>query len=74
VLGHNEAIKNAVKAGLGVGCLSELAVADEIERGLLVPLVSKRSMMRSFYFVRHKQAPTNQAVDQWITLCRDLPL
>jgi DNA-binding transcriptional LysR family regulator len=74
VLGHNEAIKNAVKAGLGVGCLSELAVADEIERGRLIPLVSKRSMMRSFYFVRRKQAPTNHAVDQWISLCRDLPL
>jgi len=74
VLGHNDAIKNAVKAGLGVGCLSELAVADEIERGLLVPLVSKRSMIRSFYFVRHKQAPANHAVDQWLTLCRDQPL
>jgi DNA-binding transcriptional LysR family regulator len=74
VLGHNDAIKNAVKAGLGVGCLSELAVADEIERGLLVPLVSKRSMIRSFYFVRHKQAPTNHAVDQWLALCRDQPL
>jgi len=74
VLGHNDAIKNAVKAGLGVGCLSELAVADEIERGLLVPLVSKRNIIRSFYFVRHKQTPINHAVDQWLTLCRDLPL
>ena len=73
-LGHNDAIKNAVKAGLGVGCLSELAVAEEIEHGLLVPLVSKRSMIRSFYFVRHKQSPQNQAVDQWLSLCQDLTL
>lgn len=73
-LGHNDAIKNAVKAGLGVGCLSELAVAEEIEHGLLVPLASKRKMIRSFYFVRHKQSPPNQAVDQWLALCRDLTL
>ncbi len=73
-LGHNDAIKNAVKAGLGVGCLSELAVAEEIEHGLLVPLVSKRKMTRHFYFVRHKQAPRNSAVDQWLSLCRELTL
>jgi DNA-binding transcriptional LysR family regulator len=73
-LGHNDAIKNAVKAGLGVGCLSELAVAEEIEHGLLVPLVSKRSMIRNFYFVRHKQSPANQAVELWLSLCRDLSL
>jgi DNA-binding transcriptional LysR family regulator len=73
-LGHNDAIKNAVKAGLGVGCLSELAVAEEIEHGLLVPLHSKRSMIRNFYFVRHKQASHNQAVEQWLSLCKDLTL
>ncbi len=73
-LGHNDAIKNAVKAGLGVGCLSELAVAEEIEHGLLVPLVSKRKMIRHFYFVRHKQATRNDAVDQWLALCRELSL
>jgi DNA-binding transcriptional LysR family regulator len=74
-LGHNEAIKNAVKAGLGVGCLSELAVAEEIEHGILVPLaIQHRDMNRYFYFVRHKQAPPNKAVDQWMTLCGELKL
>lgn len=69
-LGHNDAIKNAVKAGLGVGCLSELAVAEDIEHGLLVALNSKRSMIRNFYFVRHKQSPPNVSVEQWLELCR----
>jgi len=68
-LGHNDAIKNAVKAGLGVGCLSELAVAEDIEHGLLVPLASRRSMMRRFYIIRHMQSPQNKAVDQWLELC-----
>lgn len=71
-LRHNEAIKNAVKAGLGVGCLSEVALADEIAQGTLVPLTAKgRSMPRHFYFVTHKNASASQAVKQWMSLCRD---
>lgn len=35
-LQSDEAIKRAVRAGLGFGVLSELAVADEVERGELV--------------------------------------
>lgn len=34
-LGSNEAIKRAVRSGLGIGVLSRLAVAEEIERGEL---------------------------------------
>lgn len=70
-LTHNEAIKNAVKAGLGVGCLSEIAVADEVEQGSLVPLTLEgRSMHRYFYIVTHKQAPPSQAVEWWVELCK----
>jgi DNA-binding transcriptional LysR family regulator len=35
-LDSNEAIKRSVQAGLGVGFVSKLAVADELERGELV--------------------------------------
>ncbi|WP_233710357.1 LysR substrate-binding domain-containing protein [Pseudomaricurvus albidus] len=70
-LTHNEAIKNAVKAGLGVGCLSEIAVADEIQQGLLVPLVIKgRPMNRRFYFVTHKKAAVNRAAQSWMDICK----
>lgn len=69
-LTHNEAIKNAVKAGLGIGCLSEIAVADEIQQGLLVPLPIKgRPMNRRFYFVTHKNAATSRAAQSWIDIC-----
>lgn len=34
-LGHSEAIKNAVAAGLGVGCLSEETIRRELEAGIL---------------------------------------
>lgn len=69
---HNEAIKNAVKTGLGIGCLSEIAIADEIQQGLLVPLALKnRSMTRSFYFVTHKKMIIDNAVNSWIELCKN---
>lgn len=35
-LGHTEAIKKAVQAGLGVSCLSRLAVKTELDHGWLV--------------------------------------
>lgn len=74
-LRHNEAIKNAVKAGLGLGCLSQVALADEIEQGALIPLVTEgRSMHRNFYFVTHKNAIATQAVNWWMTLCRGQPI
>jgi DNA-binding transcriptional LysR family regulator len=69
-LTHNEAIKNAVKSGLGVGCLSRIAVGDEIELGVLVELPLKdRSINRHFYIITHKQATSSKAVDWWIHLC-----
>ncbi|GAB3108953.1 LysR family transcriptional regulator [Pseudomaricurvus hydrocarbonicus] len=70
-LTHNEAIKNAVKAGLGVGCLSEIAIADEIQQGVLVPLTVKgRPMHRRFYFVTHRQASVSRAAQSWIEICK----
>lgn len=70
-LTHNEAIKNAVKAGLGVGCLSEIAVADEIQQGSLVPLSIKgRPMNRRFYFVTHKKTAINRAAQSWMEICK----
>lgn len=37
-LEHTEAIKRAVESGLGIGCISRLALRDAFRRGSLVPL------------------------------------
>ena len=37
-LEHTEAIKRAVEADLGIGCLSKVVLADAFKRGSLVPL------------------------------------
>jgi len=70
-LTHNEAVKNAVKSGLGVGCLSEITIQDEIEHGSLVPLPLKgRPMNRHFYIIQHHRAPQKKAVEWWLDTCQ----
>jgi DNA-binding transcriptional LysR family regulator len=48
-LGHTEAIKKAVEAGLGVGCLSRMTVQRELDNGWLLeidcPLDLKRTLI-----------------------------
>ncbi len=39
-LEHTEAIKRAVESGLGIGCISRLALKDAFRRGSLVPLAT----------------------------------
>lgn len=54
-LEHTEAIKRAVEAGLGLGCISRLALRDAFRRGSLVPLsVGDLDLRRNFYLVRHR--------------------
>lgn len=54
-LEHTEAIKRAVEAGLGLGCISRLALRDAFRRGSLVPLqVDGLDLRRAFYLVRHR--------------------
>jgi DNA-binding transcriptional LysR family regulator len=55
-LGSNSAVKQAVKAGLGVAFVSRRSVADEIATGLLCSLpVNGLQINRSFYIARHKK-------------------
>ncbi|MEO8091635.1 MAG: LysR substrate-binding domain-containing protein [bacterium] len=52
-LDSNEAIKRSVQAGLGIGFVSKLVVADEIERGELVSfgIEGAEPMRRSIYLL-----------------------
>lgn len=54
-LAQNDAIKQAVMAGLGLGCLSQLSVAGELERGELVALRTPLNLARSFSLVWHPE-------------------
>lgn len=67
VLTQNEAIKNAVRSGLGLGCLSEIAVREEIAAGTLTPLsLEGRPMNRYFYIVRRHGASLSHPEREWM--------
>ena len=72
-LEHTEAIKRAVESGLGISCISRLALKDAFRRGSLVPLnVVGLDLQRMFHFVLHKQKFRTAGVEAFITLCRDV--
>lgn len=71
-LRHNEAIKNAVESGLGIGCLSEIVLRKNFASGDLVPLrMPRRDMRRTFYFALPKSGEPAEAVRYWMQTCRD---
>ncbi|RRJ83071.1 LysR family transcriptional regulator [Aestuariirhabdus litorea] len=73
-LQHTEAIKRAVEAGLGVGCLSRVALRDAFRRGTLVPLaVPGRDFSRHFYFILHRSKYRSAGISRWIQLCQEYP-
>jgi DNA-binding transcriptional LysR family regulator len=62
-LQHTEGIKGAVEAGLGLGCLSRVALANEFRHGTLVPChVPQRDFHRWFYSVLHQRKYQSAAV------------
>lgn len=72
---HNEAIKNAVESGLGIGCLSKIVLKNNFLAGDLVPLeLPNRDLRRKFYFVSSKHRVQNDAVDSWMRIAIETDL
>ncbi len=70
-LEHTEAIKRAVEAGLGIACLSRMALREAFRRGSLVELRTPQfDLQRNFYFVRHRQRHVSPASRAFLDLCR----
>ena len=70
-LQHTEAIKRAVEAGLGVGCVSRIALEDAFARGSLRPCpVPHRDFRRQFFFLLHRRKFRSAGIERWLELCR----
>lgn len=68
---HNEAIKNAVESGLGIGCLSRIVLQKDLANRDLVPLkLPRREMRRTFYFALPKNRYHVDSVEAWMRVCR----
>lgn len=56
IFGSTDAVKQAVKEGLGVSIVSRVSVRDELAHGILQELKLKNlKMKRTFYIVTHKK-------------------
>lgn len=72
-LQHTEAIKRAVEAGLGIGCLSRITLEDAFRRGSLVSLQApQRNWKRKLYFILHRQKYRGTGIESWLDLCREV--
>jgi len=72
-LEHTEAVKRAVESGLGIGCISRLALKDAFRRGSLVPLATPElNLGRYFYFLWHKQKYQTTGMREFIAMCREM--
>jgi len=70
-LQHTEVIKEAVAAGLGLGCVSRLALVDDFARGILKARpVPQRDFRRQFYLVHHREKHVSGEMRRWLALCR----
>jgi DNA-binding transcriptional LysR family regulator len=71
-LGHIEAIKRAVAAGLGVAFLSHVAVADEITSGRLRAwLVEGLDLRRPWYLLQHRRIQPGPAAAAFAQFLRE---
>ena len=70
-LQNTEAIKRAVEAGLGIGCVSRIALDDAFQRRTLAACrVPHRDFHRQFFFLLHRRKFRSAGIDRWIALCR----
>ncbi|MBU0663751.1 MAG: LysR family transcriptional regulator [Proteobacteria bacterium] len=69
-LGHTEAIKKAVEAGAGVGCLSNLTVCRAINRGWLQQILLEGvDMKRQLYIIQHKNKAKTRLMNEFLDFC-----
>ncbi len=67
IFGSTDAIKQAVKAGLGISILSRLSVRDELRYGILKEIrLSDTHMKRRFYIVTHKKRTLPEAYNLFL--------
>jgi DNA-binding transcriptional LysR family regulator len=71
-LEHTEAIRGAVLAGLGLGCVSRIALQEAFDHGSLAPCrVPHRDFRRGFYLLLNKHKYRGRGLTLWLALCHE---
>ena len=69
-LGHTEAIKKAVEAGAGIGCLSKLTVCRAINRGRLQQIhLLGVDTKRQLYVIQHRNKAKTRLINEFLDFC-----
>ncbi|MBZ9539856.1 LysR family transcriptional regulator [Modicisalibacter tunisiensis] len=72
-LEHTEGIKRAVESGLGIGCVSNLALRDAFRRGSLVPIATPAlDLRRQFAFIWHRHKYLSTGMREFLRLCQQM--
>ncbi|WP_148252468.1 LysR family transcriptional regulator [Aidingimonas lacisalsi] len=72
-LEHTEGIKRAVESGIGIGCVSRLALRDAFRRGSLVPIdTPELDLRRQFSFIWHRHKYLTTGMREFLRLCRQM--
>lgn len=72
-LEHTEAIKRAVESGLGIGCISRLALREAFRRGSLAEVrTPDLDLRRQFQFVTHRRKYVTAGMREFVALCRKM--
>lgn len=72
-LEHTEAIKRAVESGLGIGCISRMALREAFRRGSLVAIETPSlDLRRRFHFLWHRQKFQTAGMKAFLDLCREM--
>lgn len=69
-LGNSEAIKHAVRHGLGISCLSRRVIAEQLENGTLKELsVPLPRLTRTLWRIHHRQKHISNALNRFLRYC-----
>lgn len=75
IFGSTDAIKQAVKVGLGFSIVSKCSVADELEHGLLKEVkLTDFEMKRQFYIAIHKKRTLPKLYDKFLEYLLTMPI
>ncbi|MEG0232037.1 MAG: DNA-binding transcriptional regulator YeiE [Hafnia sp.] len=69
-LGNSEAIKHAVRYGIGISCLSRRVIEEQLQTGVLVEVpVPLSRLNRALYLIHHRQKHMSKALERFLSYC-----
>ncbi|WP_286239033.1 LysR family transcriptional regulator [Neptuniibacter halophilus] len=71
-LEQSGSIIRAVSSGMGIGCLSRIALQESFDHGTLVPLnVAGRDFNRQLFIALNRHKYQSEGIKRWLQLCHE---